>query len=174
VGRQLEGVFPVALLRYYSGLCCDDSVEETRQGLFGGKVVVRREPVGVVAAIVPWNFPQTLAAFKYAPALAAGGAVVLKPSPETVLDSYVFAECVTEAGIPDGVINIVPAGREVGAHLVAHPGIDKVSFTGSARSAGGCCVRSPWNSVASPRRSSSTMRISTWRRSPSSCSSPRC
>ena len=144
VGRQLEGAFPVALLRYYSGLCCDDSVEETRQGLFGGKVVVRRDPVGVVAAIAPWNFPQTLAAFKYAPALAAGCAVVLKPSPETVLDSYVFAECVTEAGIPDGVINIVPAGRDVGAYLVAHPGVDKVSFTGSTaagQSIGEVCGR---------------------------------
>lgn len=131
VGRQLEGAFPVALLRYYAGLCRDTGVEETRQGLFGGKVLVRRDPIGVVAAIVPWNFPQTLAAFKYAPALAAGCALVLKPSPETVLDSYVFAECVTEAGIPDGVINIVPAGRDVGAYLVSHPGIDKVSFTGS-------------------------------------------
>ena len=80
---------------------------------------------------MPWNFPQTLAAFKYAPALAAGCTLVIKPSPETVLDSYVFAEAVAEAGLPPGVINVVPAGRDVGAYLVAHPGVDKISFTGS-------------------------------------------
>jgi aldehyde dehydrogenase (NAD+) len=131
VARQLEGTYPVALLRYYAGLCRTTVFEETRSGLFGGDVVVRRYPIGVVAAIVPWNFPQILAAFKYAPALATGCSVVLKPAPETLLDSYMFAECVTEAGIPDGVINIVPAGRDVGAYLVAHPDVDKISFTGS-------------------------------------------
>ncbi|OFB35849.1 aldehyde dehydrogenase [Mycolicibacterium sp. (ex Dasyatis americana)] len=144
IARQLEGVFPVALLRYYAGLCRTTAFEEARHGLFGGEVLVRRNPIGIVGAIVPWNFPQTLAAFKYAPALAAGCTVVLKPAPQTVLDSYVFAECVTEAGIPDGVVNIVPAGRDVGAYLVAHPGIDKISFTGSTaagRSIGEVCGR---------------------------------
>jgi aldehyde dehydrogenase (NAD+) len=144
VGRQLEGAFPVALLRYYAGLCRDTSAEELRPGFFGGQVLVRREPIGVVAAIVPWNFPQTLAAFKYAPALAAGCALVIKPSPEAVLDSYVFAECVIEAGIPAGVINIVPGGRDVGAYLVSHPDVDKVSFTGSTaagKSIGEVCGR---------------------------------
>ena len=92
---------------------------------------VRREPVGVVGAIVPWNFPQTLAFFKIAPALAAGCTLVVKPSPETVLDSVLLAEAAIEAGLPAGVLNIVPGGREVGAHLVAHPGVDKVAFTGS-------------------------------------------
>jgi acyl-CoA reductase-like NAD-dependent aldehyde dehydrogenase len=137
-GRQLEAPYPVAVLRYYARLCRDTATEDTRDGLLGGRVVVRREPIGVVAAIVPWNFPQILAALKYAPALASGCAVVLKPAPETVLDSYVLAECVVEAGIPDGVINIVPAGRGVGAYLVSHPGIDKVSFTGST--AAGKCI----------------------------------
>ena len=131
VARQLEGSFPVALLRYYAGLAKESWLEETRKGLFGGTISVRREPLGVVGAIVPWNFPQTLAAFKYAPALAAGCTLIIKPSPETVLDSYVFAESVAEAGLPPGVINVVPAGRDVSAYLVAHPGVDKISFTGS-------------------------------------------
>ncbi|TCN55976.1 acyl-CoA reductase-like NAD-dependent aldehyde dehydrogenase [Rhodococcus sp. SMB37] len=144
VGRQLEGAFPVLLLRYYAGLARESSIEETRPGLLGGNTLVRREPIGVVGAIVPWNFPQTLAAFKYAPALAAGCTLVIKPSPETVLDSVVFAEAVAEAGIPAGVVNIVPGGREVGAYLVAHPGVDKISFTGSTaagRSIGEVCGR---------------------------------
>jgi acyl-CoA reductase-like NAD-dependent aldehyde dehydrogenase len=87
--------------------------------------------MGVVAAITPWNLPQTLSSFKLAPALASGCTVVLKPSPETVLDTVVFAESVIEAGLPAGVVNIVPGGREIGAYLVAHPRVDKVSFTGS-------------------------------------------
>jgi acyl-CoA reductase-like NAD-dependent aldehyde dehydrogenase len=101
-----------------------------------------------VAEIVPWNVPQTLAAFKYAPALAAGCTIVLKPSPETVLDSVVFAEAVAEAGLPDGVVNVVPAGREMGAYLVAHPGSTRwpsparPGLVGrSQRPAGGSCVR---------------------------------
>lgn len=144
VARQLEGAFPVILLRYYAGLARESTFEETRPGLLGGSTLVRREPIGVVGAIVPWNFPQTLAAFKYAPALAAGCTVVIKPSPETVLDSYSFAEAVVEAGIPAGVVNIVPGGREVGVYLVAHPGVDKISFTGSTaagRSIGEVCGR---------------------------------
>jgi aldehyde dehydrogenase (NAD+) len=144
VARQLEGGYPVVLLRYYAGLIRHDAEPDTRRGLFGGDILVRRDPVGVVAAIVPWNFPQTLAAFKYAPALAAGCAVVIKPSPETVLDAYVLAESVAEAGIPPGVINIVPAHREVGGYLVAHPGVDKVAFTGSTaagRAIGETCGR---------------------------------
>ncbi|OUS93808.1 aldehyde dehydrogenase [Rhodococcus sp. NCIMB 12038] len=144
VARQLEGAFPVVLLRYYAGLARESATEETRPGLFGGNTLVRREPLGVVGAIVPWNFPQTLAAFKYAPALAAGCTLVIKPSPETVLDTYTFAEAVAESGIPAGVVNVVPGGREVGAHLVAHPGVDKISFTGSTaagRSIGETCGR---------------------------------
>ena len=92
---------------------------------------MRREPIGVVGAIVPWNYPQTLAAFKYGAALAAGCTVVMKPSPETVLDAFLLAEAIEAAGIPAGVINIVPGGRELGAYLVAHRDVDKVAFTGS-------------------------------------------
>jgi aldehyde dehydrogenase (NAD+) len=131
VARQLEIGYPTAVLRYYAGLARSAAFEEVRAGLFGGSIEVRRVPVGVVAAIVPWNFPQALSMFKIAPAMASGCTLVIKPSPETVLDAYLLAEAVQEAGVPAGVINIVPAGREVGAYLVAHPDVDKVAFTGS-------------------------------------------
>jgi betaine-aldehyde dehydrogenase len=105
--------------------------EEERAGVFGGPVIVRREPVGVVAAIVPWNVPQFVTMSKLAPALVSGCTMVLKPSPETPLDAILLAELLHEAGVPAGVVNIVPAGRETGEHLVRHRGVDKVAFTGS-------------------------------------------
>ncbi|MBA2956025.1 aldehyde dehydrogenase family protein [Nocardioides sp. MAH-18] len=104
--------------------------EETRAGSLG-EVIVRREPVGVVAAIPPWNVPQFTIMSKLVPALLAGCTIVVKPAPETPLDTYLMAEMLQEAGVPAGVVNIVAAGREAGAHLVAHPGVDKVAFTGS-------------------------------------------
>jgi aldehyde dehydrogenase (NAD+) len=128
---QVEAVFPPVLARYYAGLVRQTALQEDRPGLLGGTIHVLRKPVGVVGAIVPWNYPQTLAMFKLAPLLAAGCTVVMKPSPETVLDSLLLAEAIIEAELPAGVINIVPAGREVGAYLVEHPGVDKVAFTGS-------------------------------------------
>ncbi len=131
---QTEAVFPAVLARYYAGLIRQTPLQEDRAGLLGGTIHVLKKPVGVVAAIVPWNFPQTLALFKLAPLLAAGCTVVMKPSPETVLDSLLLAEAIIEAGLPAGVVNIVPAGREVGAYLVEHPGVDKVAFTGSSAS----------------------------------------
>jgi len=129
--QQVEAVFPPLLAQYYAGLIRQSALEEDRAGLLGGTIHVLRKPVGVVGAIVPWNYPQTLAMFKLAPLLAAGCTVVMKPSPETVLDSLLLAEALIEAGLPPGVVNIVPAGREVGAYLVEHPGVDKVAFTGS-------------------------------------------
>ncbi|GAA3980262.1 aldehyde dehydrogenase [Actinomadura viridis] len=130
VASRLEALYPALLLRYYADLVADQR-EEDRQGLLGGTIKVLREPVGVVAAIVPWNFPQTLGFMKIAPALAAGCTVVVKPSPETVLDAFLLARTAIAAGLPPGVLTIVPGGRELGAHLVAHPGVDKVAFTGS-------------------------------------------
>jgi acyl-CoA reductase-like NAD-dependent aldehyde dehydrogenase len=112
-------------------LLAGSPVEEETARFLGGDLIIRHEPIGVVAGIVPWNYPQTLSSFKYAPALAAGNTIVLKPSPETVLDSYVFAEAVLAAGLPPGVVNIVPGGREIGAYLVQHRDVDKVAFTGS-------------------------------------------
>ena len=93
-----------------------------------GPTLVRREPVGVVGAIVPWNVPLFVTMLKLGPALASGSTVVLKPAPETPLDAYLLAEVVQEAGLPAGVLNIVPAGREVGEHLVRHPDIDKIAL----------------------------------------------
>jgi acyl-CoA reductase-like NAD-dependent aldehyde dehydrogenase len=93
--------------------------------------LVTNEPAGVVAAIIPWNAPVMSAVWKIAPALAAGCTVVLKPPPEAPLSNYLLAEAVEEAGIPAGVVNVIPGGREVGDYLVRHPGVDKIAFTGS-------------------------------------------
>ena len=122
---------PWMMIESFIGIAKAFPWEETRPGALGSDVIVRREPVGVVAAIPPWNVPQFTTISKVAPALLAGCTVVLKPAPETPLDSYLMAELLAEAGVPAGVVNIVAAGREVGEHLVAHPGIDKVAFTGS-------------------------------------------
>jgi betaine-aldehyde dehydrogenase len=104
---------------------------DERAGALGGRLQVRRAPVGVAAGIIPWNVPLFIIALKLGPAMAAGVPIVLKPAPETPLDSYLFAEAVLEADLPPGIINIVPAGRENADHLVRHPDVDKVSFTGS-------------------------------------------
>jgi aldehyde dehydrogenase (NAD+) len=131
IALQTEAVFPAVLARYYAGVIRQTALEEDRPGLLGGVIHVLHKPVGVVGAIVPWNFPQVLTLFKLAPLLAAGCTVVIKPSPETVLDSLLLAEAIIEAGLPAGVVNIVPGGRELGSHLVEHPGVDKIAFTGS-------------------------------------------
>ena len=143
LSRGANGAFPAALLRYYAQLITEIPIEEIRPSVIG-HTIVRREPVGVVAAVVPWNYPQALSAFKLAPALAAGCTVVLKAAPETALDALVFAEAAQECGLPPGVLNIVPGAVEAGAHLVSHPGVDKVSFTGSTaagRAIGEVCGR---------------------------------
>ncbi len=91
-----------------------------------------REPVGVVGQIIPWNFPLLMAAWKLAPALATGNTVVLKPAEQTSLTALRLAELIAEAGVPDGVVNVVTGfGETAGAALAAHPDVDKVAFTGS-------------------------------------------
>ena len=128
-----------AVYTYFSEL--DIAWEEERAGMLG-PVTVRREPVGVVAAIVPWNVPQFIISLKLAPALIAGCTIVIKPAPETPLDAYPLADMLTEAGVPKGVVSIIAAGRETGEHLVRHPGVDKVAFTGSTaagRTIGAIC-----------------------------------
>ena len=92
---------------------------------------MRRAPVGVCAGIMPWNVPLYIMAMKLGPCLASGSTMVLKPAPETALDPYLLADAVLEAGLPPGVVNIVAASREASEYLVTHPGVDKVSFTGS-------------------------------------------
>ena len=118
------------ILDYYAKLARSFPFEERREVMIGS-ALVRHTPVGVAAAIVPWNVPLFTIMLKLAPALAAGCAVVVKPAPETPLDAYLLAEALDEAEVPKGVVSIVPAGREVGEYLVTHPGIDKVAFTGS-------------------------------------------
>ena len=119
------------VLDTYAALTPGYTWVDERPGALGGRLQVRRAPVGVAAGIIPWNVPLFIIALKLGPAMAAGVPIVLKPAPETPLDSYLFAEAVLEADLPPGIINIVPAGRENADYLVRHPGVDKVSFTGS-------------------------------------------
>jgi aldehyde dehydrogenase (NAD+) len=115
--------------------------EEIRPGALG-PVLVRKEPVGVSAGIIPWNVPLFIVALKLGAALAAGAPMILKPSPETPLDGYILGEILDEIELPKGMVSILPAGREVGEYLVRHPGVDKVGFTGSTeagRKVGAIC-----------------------------------
>jgi aldehyde dehydrogenase (NAD+) len=102
-----------------------------RQGVSGVRTRITREPVGVVAAIVPWNAPVSLSASKIVPALLAGCTVVLKPSPLNALSLRAFGDAAQHAGLPAGVLNVVPAGSAASDALVRHSGVDKVAFTGS-------------------------------------------
>ena len=95
--------------------------------------IVRREPIGVVAAVIPWNSPFSAATAKLTPALLAGNTVVLKVSPETSLSMMLLADLFHEAGLPPGVLSILPASRETSEYLISHPRVDKVAFTGSTR-----------------------------------------
>jgi len=109
---------------------------EERTGALGERVQVRRAPVGVCAGIIPWNVPLFIMAMKMAPALAAGCSIIIKASPETALDPYFLGEALQDAQIPPGVVSILVAGGETSEYLVRHPGIDKVSFTGSTATGG--------------------------------------
>ncbi|HXA33145.1 MAG TPA: aldehyde dehydrogenase [Acidimicrobiales bacterium] len=130
-GLLAQVLAPTMILDYYAGLGSTFQFDTVKDGLLG-PVLVAKEPVGVVAAITPWNVPLFLAAAKLAPALLSGSTVVFKPAPETPLDANLFAEILETAGLPQGVLSVVPAGREVGEHLVNHPDVNKVSFTGSS------------------------------------------
>ncbi len=121
----------MATLGYYAELADKFAWEEKRTGAFG-QTKVTREPVGVVAAVLAWNVPLFLAINKLAPALLAGCTVLLKPAPESPLSVHVIAEIFTEAGVPEGVISVLPGGAETGEYLVSHAGIDKITFTGSS------------------------------------------
>ncbi|MBU9762454.1 aldehyde dehydrogenase [Mycobacterium sp. TNTM28] len=123
---------PTTMMAAFCSLAETYPWHEVRAGYFGSDVHVRRDPVGVVAAVVPWNMPQFLIVTKLVPALLAGCAVVLKPAPETTLDALLLAQMLQEVGLPEGVVSVLPGDAAVGARLVGHPGIDKVSFTGSS------------------------------------------
>ena len=131
LSTMLEGQFAAGILQYYAQVARGLGAPDIRPSQMGKETHVEGTPIGVVAAIVPWNFPVALAMLKIAPAMAAGCTLVIKPSPGTILDSQLLADAAFEAGVPPGVLNWVPADREVGAYLVSHPGVDKVAFTGS-------------------------------------------
>jgi len=129
--RYLSGQ-PPQLFEYYGTLIQSCELVSERRAGHGELVRVVKEPVGVCAAITPWNAPLILLCYKVAAGLAAGCTIVAKPAPETPADAYILAECIEAAGLPPGVFNLVPAGRETGEYLIRHPGIDKISFTGSS------------------------------------------
>jgi acyl-CoA reductase-like NAD-dependent aldehyde dehydrogenase len=116
--------------RFFADLASSFPFEEERRTPQGIARIIR-EPVGVCALVLPWNAPLILLTQKLGAALLAGCTVVAKPSPETPLDALIVAECAESAGLPLGVLNVVPAGREAGDHLIRNPRVDKVSFTGS-------------------------------------------
>jgi aldehyde dehydrogenase (NAD+) len=118
-------------LKYYATAADEFVWSEVRDGLYG-EVLVTREPVGVVGAVIAWNVPFFLACNKLGPALLAGCTVVLKPAAETPLSANLFAEVFAEAGLPEGVLSIVPGGPETGRALTANPELDKFTFTGSS------------------------------------------
>jgi aldehyde dehydrogenase (NAD+) len=123
--------FAPQLFEFYGKLGASTDFAETRDMMNGGKALVIREPVGVVAIITPWNAPMVLMSYGVAAALTAGCTIVAKPAPETPIEGQLLAECAEAVGLPPGVLNVVPAGREVGDYLINRPEIDKVSFTGS-------------------------------------------
>ena len=129
--RRIDVPSVAQTLRYYAGLA--DKVQGDTIPVPGPFLnYTLREPVGVVGAIIPWNFPLSMAAWKVAPALACGNTVVLKPAEQTPLTALRFGELAAEAGFPPGVLNVVPGyGETAGAALVRHPGVDAISFTGS-------------------------------------------
>lgn len=126
-GRDAGGVYD-----YYAGLAETYPFEERHHPAAGGEIgLLVREPVGVVAAIIPWNHPVMLIANKLAPALLAGCTVVIKASPEAPGMAYLMAEVAESVGLPAGVVNVITADRAVSEALVRHPDIDKIAFTGS-------------------------------------------
>ena len=136
VARVADIPLAVDLLRYMAGWATKIEGNTIPISAGGGKAkflaYTLREPIGVVGQIIPWNFPLLMAAWKLGPALATGCTVVLKPAEQTPLSALFLAELVAEAGIPDGVVNVVPGyGETAGAALAAHPDVDKVAFTGS-------------------------------------------
>ncbi len=128
--RYVDMPMVIDVFRYYAGIATKIQGEtiNINESAF---TYTLREPVGVVGAIIPWNFPLLLASWKLAPALACGNTVVFKPAEQTSLTAVRFGEIAMEAGLPPGVLNIVTGGPEVGAQLVKHPLVDKIAFTGS-------------------------------------------
>jgi aldehyde dehydrogenase (NAD+) len=129
--KRAQVALPWTMMTAFCDLAEAYPWRESKPGLYGSDIQVRREPAGVVAAIVPWNMPQFLIVTKLIPALLAGCPVLLKPAPESPLDALLLAEMVVESGLPAGLVSVLPGDSTVGEYLVNHPGVDKVSFTGS-------------------------------------------
>lgn len=129
--RRAQVGLPIMMMSAFCDVAQAHPWQQDRAGYFGAPVRVRKEPVGVVGAIVPWNMPQFLIVTKLLPALLAGCSVVLKPAPESTLDALLLGEILAGADLPPGVVTIVPGDVSTGAALAGHPGLDKVSFTGS-------------------------------------------
>ena len=128
--RQIEIPAAAECLEYYAGWA-DKVTGETIPVKGNYLTYTLREPIGVIGAIVPWNFPLLLASWKVGPALATGNTVILKPAPETPLTALALGEIAVEVGLPPGVLNVLTGpGADIGQALVAHPGIDKIAFTG--------------------------------------------
>lgn len=128
--RQIEIPMAAECLQYFAGWA-DKVHGETVPVKAKALVYTQREPLGVVAAIVPWNFPLLLAIWKVAPALATGNTVILKPASQTPLTALAFGELAADVGFPPGVLNVITgSGATVGQAIVEHPGIDKIAFTG--------------------------------------------
>ncbi|WP_418602018.1 aldehyde dehydrogenase [Mycolicibacterium sp. SCSIO 43805] len=121
----------MSAFQYYAGAADKFTWQEIRDGVYG-QTLVAREPIGVVGAVTAWNVPFFLAANKLGPALLAGCTMVLKPAAETPLSVFAMAEMFAEAGLPEGVLSIVPGGAETGRALTANPNLDKYTFTGSS------------------------------------------
>ena len=142
-GKLLSGVrngeIPSAAesFRYYAGWCTKMEGRTPQISIPGMKfhAYTQREPIGVVAQIVPWNGPLVMAAWKLAPALAAGCTCILKPAEQTPMSTLLLGELFEQAGIPSGVVNIVTGDGKTGTALVEHPGVDKIAFTGSSATA---------------------------------------
>ncbi|KMO72419.1 aldehyde dehydrogenase [Mycolicibacterium chubuense] len=121
----------MSAFQFFAGAADKFTWQEIRDGIYGQTLVVR-EPIGVVGAVTAWNVPFFLAANKLGPALLAGCTIVLKPAAETPLSVFAMAEAFAEAGLPEGVLSIVPGGPETGRALTANPELDKFTFTGSS------------------------------------------
>jgi len=129
--QRAQAGLPWMMMNAFCDLAESFPWRETRPGFYGSDIHLLRQPVGVVAAIVPWNMPQFLIVTKLVPALLAGCCVIVKPAPESPLDALLLAEIIAEAELPPGVVSVLPGDGGLGEYLVTHPGVDKVSFTGS-------------------------------------------
>ena len=164
LSRRIQAGLPAAVMESYARLLDDFPFEER----IGNSLVVK-EPVGVVACITPWNYPLHQVVAKVAPALAAGCAVILKPSELAPLSAFILAEIMHDTGVPAGVFNLVTGtGDIVGEALAAHPDVDMVSFTGSTGAGEegggtGCPVRHAGQSRTGGNRRASSWTTRTWR-----------